>query len=345
MIVGSRRSRRRRRFRVGVALVCAAVLATIGASQLTGWLQWRAFERRVAEMTSAPASGPAREVPLVFAYGGRTHLVSVPVYADDVERGRGLDTSDVFDARGALRARYLRTLVDAASRSRLVRALADEFRVIRLERGLGGDEYLEMIARAVQEIPHGAARADFMMPAEMLAARAGVCSEKSLLLAALLKHEGYDASIIVFDGRKHVAVGVACEGPGYLGTGYTFVETTRGMYVGQVSPEFRSIGPVTDMPQVVSTSDGKRYTSTGEVAAILRTLEVAQRRQAAHAAYAHYARTAGLHRDRYAQRAREFVAAEGVASFIVENSGDRPGVYRALTVTAGDRVLEESSRL
>ena len=345
MIQGSRRSRRRRRLRLGVALVCAAVLATLGVSQLTGLLQWRAFERRVESAIFAPAAGPVREVPLVFAYAGRTHLISVPVYADDVERGRVLDTSDVFDARGALRARYLRTLVDSTSRSRLVRALADDFRVIRLERRLDSDEYLELMARAIQEIPHGAARADFMLPAEMIALRSGVCSEKSLLLAALLKHEGYDASIIVFDGRKHVAVGVACEGPGYLGTGYTFVETTRGMYVGQVSPEFRSVGPVTDMPQVVSTSEGRGYTSTGEVATILRTLEVAQRRQAAHAAFVRYALTATLHRDRYAQRAQQFVTAEGIASFIVENSNDRAGVYRALTATAGDRVLEESSRL
>lgn len=345
MIVGSCRSRRRRRLRAGVALVCAAVVATVGVSHLAGYLQWRAFERRVAGAVSAPATSSAREVPLVFAYAGRTHLISVPVYEDDVERGRVLDTSAVFDARGSLRARYLRTLVDSISKSRLVRSLADAFRVIRLERHLDSDEYLELMARAVQEIPHGAARADFMLPSEMLAARSGVCSEKSLLLAALLKHEGYDASIIVFDGRRHVAVGVACEGSGYLGTGYTFVETTRGMYIGQVSPEFRSVGPVTDMPQVVSTSEGRGYNSTGEVATILRTLEVAQRRQAAHAAFVRYALTATLHRDRYEQRAQEFVTAEGLASFIVENSSDRSGVYRALTATAGDRILEESSRL
>lgn len=346
MALSQRRRRRSRRLRVGAALACAAIFAAVGAWHLIGYLQWRAFATDVDRTFSAPLIGTAREIPLAFEYAGRLRLISVPVHTDEVQRDRDLDTSAVFDARGALRARYLRTLVTAASESSLVRALADEFRIIRLELHLDDDEYLELMTRAVQEIPHGEAKADFMMPAEVLSARRGVCSEKSLLLAALLRHEGYDASIIVFDGRRHVAVGVACDGAGYLETGYAFVETTRGMYVGQVSPEFRSTGPVTDVPQVVPTSTGtRRYASSDQVAAILRFLEAAERRQAALASYVRYANKPGLHRERYAQRAREFSTAEGVASFIVENSHDRPGVFRALTASARDRLLEETSSL
>jgi len=226
------------------------------------------------------------------------------------------------------------------SRSGAVRSLADELRIIRLRERLNTDEYLELITRAIQEIPYGVVSREFLLPAEVLAGRSGVCSEKSVLLAALLAHEGYDTALIILDADGHVAVGVGSDRPGYLGSRFAFIETTAGMYVGQVKEAYRGVGPVPRAPQIVPVSSGTRYTASAEVDVIIRFLRQAQRDRNTFEPYVEYAATgAGMHADRYAQRAYDFSRAEDVAAFIIQNADDRHRVYLALTGSVREGVL------
>jgi hypothetical protein len=332
------RNRRRRAFVACAAL--GAIVITVAVSQATDWLQWRTFLRGVDGILATPIERAAAPVTLTFRYAGRPHVIRIDVSTLEVARSERVRTEHLFPLRDAVRERYFRHLVLAVSRSGAVRSLADELRIIRLQERLDTDQYLELITRAIQEIPYGEVSREFLLPAEVLAGRSGVCSEKSVLLAALLAHEGYDTALIILDADGHVAVGVGSDEPGYLGSRFAFVETTAGMYIGQVKEAYQGVGPVPRAPQIVPVSSGTRYHASAEVDVIVRFLRQAQRDRNTYRPYVEYAATStGMHAERYAQRAYDFTLAEDVAAFIIENADDRHRVYLDLTGSARDRML------
>ncbi|TDB36828.1 MAG: hypothetical protein D9V44_09970 [Actinobacteria bacterium] len=341
MTVGS--TRRRRRANVArIALAVSVLLcAGIGAWFAREHAGLQAFDRRVAALEQQAVPGRTLEAPLVFDFAGQTYLIRIPVDLDRVERERELDTSAVFESSGANRERYLRTVVDELSHSRLIGRLTDEFRLIRLEQRLDSDQYLELLARAIQQIPYGDVRRDFRLPSEVLVARTAVCSEKTVLLAALLQHEGYDTAVWVLDSGGHAAVGVACSGRGYRESGYAFVETTIVSFVGQVDARYSARSHVASPPQLVRIADGKAYRADGEVDVILGVLDAASRQRRTLAPYVRYASTGGsMHAMRYAERAQQYESAGSLSAYILRNMGDRARVYRELTRSARDLIHE-----
>ncbi|PKQ37806.1 MAG: hypothetical protein CVT59_05940 [Actinobacteria bacterium HGW-Actinobacteria-1] len=341
MAVGLRRRRRRAKVaRVALALG-VLVLVAVGVRLAQGYAGRAAFDRRIAALEQSADPERALKAQMVFDFAGRTYLISVPVDLDRVERERTLDTSVVFESTGTDRERYLRTVVDELSHSRLIGRLTDEFRLIKLEQRLDSDQYLELLARAVQQIPYGDVRRDFRLPSEVLIARTAVCSEKTVLLAALLQHEGYDTAVWVLDSGGHAAVGVACSGQGYRGSGYAFVETTIVSFVGQVDPRYSARSHVATPPQLVRIAEGKTYRADGEVDVILSILDAASRQRRTLAPYVRYASTGGsLHATRYAERAHQYENADSLSAYILGNMSDRARVYRELTQSARDLILE-----
>lgn len=336
----TRRRRRAKVARVALALITLVmgVLSVRFAQQYVGR---QAFDRGVAALEQPVDLERRLEAHLVFDYAGRTYFIAVPVDLDRVEREGELDTSAVFESFGVNRDRYLRTVVDELSHSRLIRRLTDEFRLIKLEQRLDSDQYLELLARAVQQIPYGEVRRDFRLPSEVLVARTAVCSEKTVLLAALLQHEGYDTAVWVLDSGGHAAVGVACSGEGYRGSGYAFVETTIVSFVGQVDPRYSARSHVAAPPQLVRIAEGKAYRADGEVDVILSMLDQASRQRRTLAPYVRYASTGGsLHATRYAERAQQYESADSLSAYILSNMSDRARVYRELTQSARDLILE-----
>lgn len=64
-------------------------------------------------------------------------------------------------------------------------------------------------------------------PYEVIYDNKGICSEKSLLLAFLLKELGLGVALFRFDEENHMTVGIKCPPEyGYHSTEYAFVETT-----------------------------------------------------------------------------------------------------------------------
>jgi hypothetical protein len=64
-------------------------------------------------------------------------------------------------------------------------------------------------------------------PYEVIYDNKGICSEKSLLLAFLLKELGLGVALFRFDEENHMTVGIKCPPEyGYRHTEYAFVETT-----------------------------------------------------------------------------------------------------------------------
>ena len=94
-------------------------------------------------------------------------------------------------------------------------------------------------------------------PYEILADNAGICGEKSELLAFLLRELGYKTAIFYNQKENHEYVGISCpREESYKGTGYCFIETTAPAIISDGSIEYVG-GVVLDSdPEIISISNG-----------------------------------------------------------------------------------------
>ncbi len=159
-------------------------------------------------------------------------------------------------------------------------ALLTKMRQIRSEQNLTTDEYLEMLAAYVQSLPYDAEKLTAVnraprFPVETIVDGRGICSDKSVLLAGLLAHEGYAAAILQFSPENHVTAGIPVpSGYDYAKTGYAVIETTVISYVGDTSGEFAPGRRITSRPKVFPIGHGsRRYGSIAEIRHILTTLD------------------------------------------------------------------------
>jgi hypothetical protein len=163
-----------------------------------------------------------------------------------------------------------------------------------------------------------------------------VCTERSVLLAALLLHEGYDTAVWVFDTQAHVAVGVRGAGRGFHDSGYAFIETTRESYVGEVSDPVSGGSEVVREPQLIRVGGTRVYTADLEAQYILDTLARTRLAKNALAQFDRYAATASEPFKReYAQRAELHQQTTRFAAWLEGASDDRARVFDLLTASRG----------
>lgn len=324
---------------LGSGLTAALAIACLAAGvQAVGWLRWELFALRIdlasARSDATSPAGRASDASWSFAFRDRAVRLAVPVSAEDLDAARAVDTSAMFRARGALRAHYVSRAVVALSRSAFIDSLAAELRAVRRERGLDDDEYLELIARSAQSLRYGTVGARVRLPVEVVASGFGVCSEKSLLLAALMLHEGYETGMWIFDSQNHVAVAVASDGARFRGR-YAFIEPNRVAYIGEYDIVYRAGGPVFRAPQFVALGGRKTYGSGKQVEYILGQLESAKKR----------ARLAGPYVQvrvgspasvvqRRAEVVGESDSARALVSYIRGQADDRKSVFARLALMA-----------
>ncbi len=321
---------------MGLLLACGlVVMALAGAALSVGRLA--TFVARAEKLATASAQGElARQVAMHFRFRGRTRFVRVSIDSAELAAARNLDTSRVFSSVGFVRDTYVRNLVAATGRSQTVGQIARELRTIRDDLDLDDDTYVELIARFVQEIPYGTVDTEVRLPVEIAANGAGVCDDKSVLLAALLVHEGYDTAVWAFDSQAHAAVGVRCLGSGMRGSGYAYIETTVPAYVGQVGGTLGSFAAWRRSPQLIHVGGSARYTADLESAFVARTLERARWSARLLEPYVDRVRNAPSHwRDEYAAAAVRQKAAHQLASRLALAGDDRELAYAMLTSGGG----------
>lgn len=132
------------------------------------------------------------------------------------------------------------------------------------------DDQARIAISIVQKIPYDwyAFRNDKIKnryPYQVLYEKKGVCSEKSRLLALILKELGYGVVLFHFEPEKHMAVGIKC--PiiySYRGTGYCFIETSRTTIITNHEEEYIGVGNLYSMPEIIKISDGKSFDSVFE---------------------------------------------------------------------------------
>lgn len=331
MMISLRTRLRRHPARAAAIAVCASVAVVFAAWQGTVLVGWAGFSAQLNAAVEADPGPIIREATWSFQFLETECTVTVPVYAEEFRAAQGLDTSQVFSSQEWVRARYVSTLVNTEARSATVRAITRETRLIRANLNLDQDEYVELLTSFVQSIPYGEISSDVMVPAQVIASGSGVCTEKSVLLGALLRREGYDTVVWIFDSQNHVGLGVASDAMGFRGTRYAFIETTEKRYIGEAAKICWSSGPNARRPQMVSLGGSRQYRAGAQVAYILQQLDGARSLEHALAPYARYASSAIRWREHYAQLAGDRDRATRRVAYLEANSHNRPGVFTHLT--------------
>jgi hypothetical protein len=102
-------------------------------------------------------------------------------------------------------------------------------------------------------------------PYEVLYTCCGVCSEKSELLAYLLRGLGYEVVIFRFETESHDAVGIKCpQQYSYKDTGYCFVESTSPTIITDSSGDYVGVGKLTTTPEILKICDGNSFEGVSE---------------------------------------------------------------------------------
>ena len=316
-----------------IALLLMEPVATVWAgSSLAGWADLAVFATRVRMVERTPDTGPRRSATLEFPYRGSLRRLTVRVADSYAEAARELRTSAVFGSEGRLQTAHVATLIQVESDSRFVGDLARELRRLRNDLGLDSDEYVELMARAVQSIPYGTPDWQIGLPVTVVLQRQGVCTDKSVLLASLLLHEGYDTAVWVFDSQRHAAVGIRGVGPGFAGTPYSFIETTREAFVNEYDDALVARGTYIKPPQLIQVGGQTRYTADVQATYIADTLQRSRESSVSLAPYRRYAeRAADPWRATYAALAQEHESATRLVAWIREHGDDRALVFRTLT--------------
>lgn len=201
----------------------------------------------------------ARELP--FTVRGRAGTVPVTLYGGVYEAMPDHVIGYVGDDETA---RYRRIIGEQSTHPYLrdivatIESMTDE-----------PDDRARIAVSLVQRIEYDTARADssyfgIRYPYETLCLGRGVCSDKSVLLAALLRELGFGVALFEFGPENHMAVGILCpDGYGYRGEGYAFIESTSPTIITDAGGEYRGAGRLVSTPRVIPIAEGAAFASIG----------------------------------------------------------------------------------
>jgi len=225
-------------------------------------------------------TGQAGTIPAKIAFPFRhlnyTFTIEIPRSLYDGAKLSGKTAHVPAGIQDAWLAGYYKALSLDPRQTQIYRLLLMQFRKIREELSLNDDEYLELITAYVQSLPYDINKLSSIeiaprFPVETIVDGTGICSDKSLLLAALLSHEGYAVSILQFARENHLTAGLPSPaGFDFAGCGQAVIETTAILYIGQPAAEYSSAAA---RPKVFPIGHGtKHYGCIREVAKILAEL-------------------------------------------------------------------------
>ncbi|HJJ36880.1 MAG TPA: hypothetical protein O0X27_06890 [Methanocorpusculum sp.] len=213
-------------------------------------------------------------VSIPFEHLNHAHTVQVSNALYDGARAsskKALVPSGIGDAW--LPGYYSAFICDKAQ-TQFISGLLRIFRKIRTECRLDSDRYLELLVAYVQGIPYDFEKTASLdtaprFPVETVVDNTGICSDKSLLLAALLSTEGYACAILHFGRDHHAAVGIpAPAGYDFDKCGYAVIETTAVSYIGGL-PIAPDGSQNLHRPKVIPIGNGqKTYSAIRDVAKI-----------------------------------------------------------------------------
>lgn len=265
-------------------IIASAILVLIAAGYLI--LASRPDDVYPAIQPVEVSGGNYRDIGLSFSFGGVPRAVTIPVngtvyYGAQRAQKQAILSHEIPDEI-FIPAYYLSFLEDP-DLAEFYRDLAGAFRGIREQSSLDDDQYLELMAAAVQSIPYetdGTLTAP-KFPVETYVDGKGDCDDKALLLAGLLAREGYSVALFYFGPETHMALGVKGYRCDYRGTGYGYIGATNLSLVGIDPGPLAGGVELTSEPLVIPVANGTRlYGKCRETAAITEALERTDARSA-----------------------------------------------------------------
>jgi hypothetical protein len=90
------------------------------------------------------------------------------------------------------------------------------------------DDQARIAVSLVQHIPYKDGTGQYRYPYEVLYQNQGVCGEKSMTLALILKDLGFGSAVFYFLPEDHMATGIKAASPyDFRNSGYAFIEATE----------------------------------------------------------------------------------------------------------------------
>jgi hypothetical protein len=132
------------------------------------------------------------------------------------------------------------------------------------------DDRARVAISLVQNIPYDYSKlntrsSDMSYPYGVLYQNKGVCSEKSLLLAYLLRELGYGVVLFEFESENHMAVGIQCPSQySFRNSGHAFIETTAPSILTDSEGDYVGVGKLTSAPGIMQISNGAPLSSVSE---------------------------------------------------------------------------------
>ena len=132
------------------------------------------------------------------------------------------------------------------------------------------DDQVRIAISLVQNIPYDnkglfSTNSKMRSPYAVLYENKGVCSEKSLLLAYLLRELGYGVVLFTFKSENHMAVGIKSPTQySYKNSGYAFIESTTPSIPTDSEGDYIGAGKLTSTPEQYYISDGISFSSISE---------------------------------------------------------------------------------
>lgn len=198
---------------------------------------------------------------LAYTVRGRAGTVPVTLY-------RGVFEAMPDDIIGYVgddqTARYRRIIGESTGRP-YIRDLAETIASMTDE----PDDQVRIAVSLVQHFDYDDERAastyhGVWYPYETLYLERGVCSDRSVLLAALLRELGFGVALFSFDAENHMAVGIRCpEGYDFRGTGFAFIESAGTKIMTDAEGTYGGGVPLVSTPEVIPVAEGRAFASIG----------------------------------------------------------------------------------
>jgi hypothetical protein len=126
------------------------------------------------------------------------------------------------------------------------------------------DDQVRIAVSLVQNIPYDYSKLYYISttaryPYEVLYDNSGICEEKSLLLAYILRGLGYGVVLFDYPDQRHMAVGIKSSGFTYDNSDYAFIESTTPSIITDYQGNYLNIGKLTEIPVIYQISDGSTF--------------------------------------------------------------------------------------
>lgn len=154
---------------------------------------------------------------------------------------------------------YYIAFIDDPNQEAFFSDLIQSLRIIKSDRRLDDDRYIELCTVCVQSLPYDddTTLIEPKFPIETYGDLTGDCDDKSLLLAGILSREGYSVALLLYPDESHMAVGVQADGCQDAGDGYAYIETTKHHFVGIVPDTLTGDVVLASNPLIIPIGNGE----------------------------------------------------------------------------------------